>query len=292
MRAAVITGASTGIGLATAAHLAERGWRLFGNVRTEAAADRLAGALGPAVTPLIFDLRDGEAIRTAAGQVGDLLQGRRLDALINNAGIAHFGPLAVQPIDDWQAQLDVNLTGTLRVVQAFLPLLGSAPGRTGPPGRIVNISSVSGRVTLPFTSGYAASKHGLEALSDAMRRELAIYGIRTVVIQPGAVRTPIWSKIDRPEDARLAGSDFEGLYARFKAAFAAAGEAALPPERFAALIHKVLTIRDPRPRYALMRGRLIHWTLPRLIGDRALDRLLIRALGLAPRSRTRFGGAS
>lgn len=279
MRAAVVTGASSGIGRATAALLVERGWRVFGSVRTEAQAEELSAALGPALVPLRFDLRDGPAIAEAAGQVAAVLGTDRLAGLVNNAGLAHFGPLALQPIEDWQAQVDVNLTGTLRVVQAFLPLLGADRARSGPPGRIVSISSVSGRITLPFTSGYAASKHGLEALSDAMRRELAIYGIRTIVIQPGAVRTPIWDKVDRPEDERFADGDFGPPFARFKIAFAAAGEAALPPERFAALIHRVLTIRHPRPRYALMRGRLAHWTLPRLLPDRMLDRILAGQLG-------------
>ncbi|MHA3790332.1 SDR family oxidoreductase [Sphingomonas sp. YL-JM2C] len=279
MRAAVVTGASSGIGRATAALLVERGWRVFGSVRTEAQAEELSVALGPALVPLRFDLRDGPAIAEAAGQVAAVLGTDRLAGLVNNAGLAHFGPLAVQPIEDWQAQIDVNLTGTLRVVQAFLPLLGADRARSGPPGRIVNISSVSGRITLPFTSGYAASKHGLEALSDAMRRELAIYGIRTIVIQPGAVRTPIWDKVDRPEDERFADDDFGPPFARFKIAFGAAGEAALPPERFAALVHRVLTIRNPRPRYALMRARLAHWTLPRLLPDRMLDRILAGQLG-------------
>lgn len=283
MRAAVITGASSGIGFATAALLARQGWQVFGSVRSEAAAERPSASLGAAVTPLIFDLRDGEAIALAAEQVSAALGSQRLAGLVNNAGLAHFGPLALQPIEDWQAQIDVNLCGTLRVVQAFLPLLGSDPARSGEPGRIVNISSVSGRITLPFTSGYAASKHGLEALSDAMRRELAIYGIRTLVVQPGAVRTPIWDKVDRPEDERFVGSDFAALFARFKIAFAAAGKKALPPERFAELIHRLLTFPDPRPRHALMRGRFSHWTLPRLLGDRALDALLIRAFGLASR---------
>ncbi|MBO9377212.1 SDR family NAD(P)-dependent oxidoreductase [Sphingomonas histidinilytica] len=281
MRAAVVTGASSGIGRATAALLVERGWHVFGSVRSEAQAEALSAELGPDLVPLRFDLRDGPAIARAAEQVAAALGADRLAGLVNNAGLAHFGPLAQQPIEDWQAQIDVNLTGTLRVVQAFLPLLGSDRARSGAPGRIVTISSVSGRITLPFTSGYSASKHGLEALSDAMRRELAIYGIRTIVIQPGAVRTPIWDKIDRPEDQRFQDGDFGGLFARFKTAFAAAGEAALPPERFAALVHHVLTVRNPRPRYALMRGWLTHWTLPRLLPDRTLDRILAGQLGIS-----------
>jgi NAD(P)-dependent dehydrogenase (short-subunit alcohol dehydrogenase family) len=281
MRAAVVTGASSGIGLATTALLVARGWRVFGGVRSTTAAQKLSAVVGEGVTPLIFDLRDGAAIGRAAVDVAAALDGRRLDGLVNNAGIAHFGPLALQPIEDWQAQIDVNLCGTLRVVQALLPLLGVDPSLTGQPGRIVNISSVSGQITLPFTSGYAASKHGLEALSDAMRRELAIYGIRTIVVQPGAVRTPIWDKIDRREDERFAGTDFAAPFRRFKAAFAAAGQAALPPERFAELIHNALTVRNPRPRQALMRGRLMHWTLPRLLGDRTLDLLIKQSMGLA-----------
>ena len=280
MKAAVVTGVSSGIGRATAQLLAAEGWHIFGSVRRSEDARHLASRLGDRFTPLLFDLTNAEAIEAAARDVSAALRGRRLLGLVNNAGIAHFGPLALQPIDDWRAQIDVNLVGTLRVVQAFLPLLGSDPARSGPPGRIVNISSVSGRMTLPFASGYAASKHGLEALSDAMRYELAIFGIRTVVIQPGPVRTPIWGKVRRPEGAFYANTEYGSLFERFQASFIAAGRDAHSPESFARLVRKALTTRRPRARYTRVRHRFRNWTLPRLMPAWLVDRIVERHFGL------------
>lgn len=281
MRTAVVTGVSSGLGRAVAERLAAEGWHVFGSVRKPGGDEGLPAGLGGRFTPLVFDVRDVEAIAAAAGQVSQALDGRTLTALVNNAGLANFGPLALQPIADWQAQIDVNLVGTLRVVQAFLPLLGADPARSGQPGRIVNVSSVSGRMTLPFVSGYAASKHGLEALSDAMRSELAIYGIKTIVIQPGPVQTPIWQKVHRPEDGSYAGSDYGALFEAFKSAFVAAGRNAHAPESFAKLIYKALTVRNPKPRYARVRGRFLNWTLPSLLPAQLIDRILIQKFGLS-----------
>jgi NAD(P)-dependent dehydrogenase (short-subunit alcohol dehydrogenase family) len=273
---AVVTGVSSGIGRELARHLLGRGARVFGSVRSDRDADLVGAEMGERFTPLVFDLTDADAIARAAAQVGESLGGDRLGALVNNAGLAHFGPLALQPIDDWRENVEVNLIGTLRVIQAFLPLLGTDPRRAGPPGRIVNISSVSGRVALPFLSGYAAAKHGLEALSDCMRRELAMYGIRTIVIQPGSVATPIWDKLRRADRPGYVGTDYGPLFERFQSVFAAGGEKAHGPETIARLVGTILTAPRPRPRYALVSRRLAHWTLPRLLPDWLVDRIACR----------------
>ncbi len=281
MRSALITGVSSGIGLATAELLVSKGWRVFGGVRNRDDGEALADRFGQGFEPLIFDLRDGLAIDAAARQVSEALGRARLSALVNNAGVANFGPLALQPVEDWSAQIEINLVGTLRMVQAFLPLIGTDGTRTGPAGRIVNISSVSGRMTLPFMSGYAASKHGVEALSDAMRRELAPFGIRTIVIRPGPVGTSIWEKVHRDTDEAYRDSEYGEWFESFKQRFIAAGRKAHSAESFARLIHTALTNAKPRTHYTRVRGKFFHWTLPLALPHHLLDRLLVSALGLS-----------
>ena len=198
--AVVVTGASTGIGEACAQLLAEKGFMVFGSVRKTADAERLKARFGENFAPLFFDVTDAEAVLRAAKEVENWLSGRTLAGLVNNAGIAVPGPLLHVPIADLRRQLEVNLIGQMQVTQAFAPLLGARDPQGGPPGRIVNMSSVAGRIARPFFGPYNASKFGLEGLSDALRRELTVYGIKVVVIQPGMISTPIW---DKAEDRRL-----------------------------------------------------------------------------------------
>ncbi|MGX6649102.1 SDR family NAD(P)-dependent oxidoreductase [Maricaulaceae bacterium MS644] len=181
---AVVTGASTGIGYATAQYLTARGWRVFAGVRKEADAERLLADLGPLVTPLIIDVTDADTCRTAADEARASLDGRTLSGLVNNAGIAVAGPLLHLPVEEMTRQLDINVTGQLRVTQAFAPLLGAEDGRTGPPGRIVNMSSVAGLNTTPILTPYACSKFALEAFTQGLRRELMMYGIDVVAVNP------------------------------------------------------------------------------------------------------------
>ena len=164
MKSVVITGVSTGIGYGCAADLCRRGYRVFGSVRTAGDAERLQRELGNAFTPLVFDVTDAGAVKEAAAQVKSAVGNEGLSGLVNNAGISKPGPLATLPPDDVRQHFEVNVMGVVHAVQAFLPLLRRAKGR------IVNISSVSGRIAYPFMGPYAASKHALEALSDSLRR--------------------------------------------------------------------------------------------------------------------------
>src|SRR5216117_2533512 len=176
----VVTGASTGFGAAIARHLADRGFRVFGTVRR--AVDEVALARD-GVTPVRMDVTDTASIMRAQGEVERALGATPLIALVNNAGIPAAGPLELFPLDDLRRVLEVNLIGVVAVTQAFLPLLKASRGR------IVNISSVAGRGALPFIGPYAASKFGLEAVSDSLRRELLPFGVRVVVIEPGSFKT-------------------------------------------------------------------------------------------------------
>lgn len=196
MRSVVITGASTGIGWASAKMLLDRGFRVFGSVRKQADADRLKGEFGANFTPLIFDVTDEAAVLAAAREVRGALNGETLTGLVNNAGIAVSGPVLELAADEFRRQMEVNFIGPIIATQAFGPLLGSDPALKGPKGRIVMISSVAGKNGNPMTSAYSASKHAIEGLSESLRRELMLFGIDVIIIAPGAVKTPIWSKAE------------------------------------------------------------------------------------------------
>ncbi len=172
MRSVVVTGVSTGIGHATATALVKNGFRVFGSVRKIKDAERLCRELGDRFIPLLFDVTDEAAVRAGAALVEEELNGYTLEGLVNNAGIAIAGPLSHLPIDEYRMQMDVNLVGPLIVTQAFLPLLGLDAKRQGKPGRIVNISSLAGRIGLPFLGPYSVSKHGMEGFSESLRETL------------------------------------------------------------------------------------------------------------------------
>ena len=196
MRSVVVTGTSTGIGWGTAKTLVGQGFRVFGSVRKAIDADRLVAEFGSNFVPLVLDVTDEAAVKAAAARVRNALAGGTLAGLVNNAGVAVTGPLLQLPIADFRRQLEINVVSVVSVTQAFAPLLGSDPALNGPPGRIVNISSVGGQVAGPFVSPYSASKFALEGLSEGLRRELLVFGIDVIVIAPGAVATAIWAKAE------------------------------------------------------------------------------------------------
>lgn len=278
-RAVVVTGASTGIGLACVEMLIEKGFFVFGSLRSDADAERLKARFGDAFTPLLFDVVDSEAIATGAQIVEDALAGTTLAGLVNNAGVAFPGPLLHLPIDDFRRQLEINLIGQLRVTQAFAPLLGARVPQSGPPGRIINMSSVAGTRATPFLGAYAASKFGLEGLSDALRRELIIYGIEVIVIQPGMIATPIWDKADEADFGRFDATVY-GPAARKVQKYAVEGGRAAPgPERVAEAVLRALTAKRPPARIPVVTSSILGNTLPRLLPTRVLDWLIARRLG-------------
>lgn len=278
--AVVITGVSTGIGYATAQFLSKRRFQVFGSVRSEADAERTRRELGENFTPLNFDVRDGESVRAAAELVQEKLGNERLAALINNAGIEVPGPLAYLPVDEFRLQLEVNLVAVLTVTQAFLPALGIDPDRVGTPGRIINISSVLGRMAVPFVGAYCASKFGLEGFSDTLRRELMLFGIDVILLEPGAVVTPIWDKAEGKVVARFAGTPYDRSLARFADTALKSGRAGFPAEKVAKLIERILLAKRPRPRYAIVPNHFVEYTIPRHLPTRTLDYLIAKFLSI------------
>ncbi|GAB5415291.1 MAG: oxidoreductase [Congregibacter sp.] len=179
----VITGATAGIGRASAILLAGRGHRVFAAGRDEAALAELDAAYDN-LHPLPMDVCSKESVEAAAAGVHDALNGQAPDILVNNAGFALTGPLESIPDEDWERQYQTNVLGLVRVTRAFLPRM-----RERRSGRIINVSSVAGRVTLPFFGPYNSTKHAVESISDSLRHELRPHGIQVIVIEPGAVKT-------------------------------------------------------------------------------------------------------
>jgi NAD(P)-dependent dehydrogenase (short-subunit alcohol dehydrogenase family) len=279
---ALITGASTGIGAATALRLAKSGWTVLAGVRDQAAAQRL-GERAPAgrIVPVTLDVTDPEQIAQAAARVGELDGGEppgRLDALVNNAGIGIGGPLELIPVEDLRRQLDVNVVGQIAVTQALLPALRGARGR------IAFVSSVGGRVAMAFTAPYAASKHAIEAIGDALRVELASSNVQVALIEPGSVSTPIWDKARESGEALTVPAELQEQYGHVPAAMdktlADTAKRGVPAEQVAATIERALTARRMKSRYVVGRDARAMITIRSLLPDHVFDRLARRALGV------------
>ena len=280
MKYVVITGVSTGIGRASAEELVEHGYHVFGSVRREADATELQNKLGKNFTPLLFDVTDDRAIKTAADRVVDIVGGQGLTGLINNAGMSCSGPLMHIPLDRLRRQFEVNVIGVIAVTQAFLPLLGARLPQTHPPGRIVNVSSVGGRIAFPFIGAYSGSKHALEGMSDALRRELMIYGIDVMVILPGSVKTAIWDKAEQEDWSPYAGTDYIGIMREFRQLALSLARSGVSADVVGRRIRHALETDRPKTRYALPDHYITSWLVPRMLPDRWVDRLVASRVGL------------
>jgi len=279
-RAVLVTGASTGIGEACALELDRRGFRVFAGVRREDDGRRLRQAASGGLTPVLLDVTEPESISTAAETIRGVAGDSGLFGLVNNAGIVVAGPLELLSVDQLRRQFEVNVFGQIAVTQAMLPLLRTARGR------IVQMSSVSGRVAAPFLGPYAASKHALEALSDALRVELRRWGIAVSIVEPGNVKTPIWEKSQdaaerllhewTPEAHQLYGADIEGV----RAASARMAETGMPVQRVVDAVVHALRSRHPRARYAVCTDTWLSIQMFKFLPVRLHDWLLRRAMGL------------
>jgi NAD(P)-dependent dehydrogenase (short-subunit alcohol dehydrogenase family) len=284
MPTALITGASTGIGQATALRLAKAGWTVLAGVRNDDAGARLAGeAPAGRIEPLIHEVTDFQQIRLAAGRVSELAGGGdsspgRLDALVNNAGIGYGGPLELIHPDDLRRQFDVNVLGQVAVMQALLPALRAARGR------IVFLSSVGGRVAMAFTAPYAASKHAIEAIGDALRVELATSGVQVALIEPGSVATPIWDKARQTGEQLSIPSELHKQYGHVPEAMDKVlhdtAKRGVPAEQVAQMIERALTARRMKARYVVGRDARAMIAARRLLPDLVFDRFARRALGV------------
>lgn len=265
----VVTGASSGIGRETARRLAARGFRVFGTVRREEDA---AGLRAEALEPVHMDVTDPASVAAARDAVLAALGGTPLVGLVNNAGVPAAGPLEFLPLPELRQALEVNVVGALAVTQAFLPALR----RSG--GRILNMSSVSGRIAMPFAGPYAASKFALEALSDSLRRELLGSGVRVILIEPGSVRTPIWDKVQAPGTLeRYDGTPYAAALLLVRRQALAGREKGLPASAVADAVLRALSVRRPPARIPVVTRRL-RFRAIQLLPDWVLDWAARRAL--------------
>jgi NAD(P)-dependent dehydrogenase (short-subunit alcohol dehydrogenase family) len=245
-------------------------------------ARELEAELGSACHALIMDVCNPVSIQQARDVVSPIIGESLLRGVVNNAGIAVGGPWQYLDVSDFRHQLEVNLVGPLQVVQAFLPLLGARQNRpeTERPGRIVNISSVSGLIAYPFLGPYAVSKHGLEAFGDSLRRELLLWGIDVVTIGPGNVATPIWDKAQKIPIEPFIQTAYGPAMQKTLQLAVNAGRKGMLPTQIAKRVRRVFCCRLPRARYSIVQSRLLSYTLPRLLPKRWFDRIIAAMLGL------------
>ena len=282
MKSVVITGASTGIGWATAKFLLDKGYRVFGSVRKEADAERLVSEFGGNFTPLLFDVTDEAAVLAAAREVRTALNGETLSGLVNNAGIAVGGPVLELSADEFRRQMDVNVIGPIIATQAFGPLHGADPALKGPKGRIVMISSVAGKNGNPLSSPYVASKHAIEGLSESLRRELMLFGIDVIIVAPGPVRTPIWSKGQDSFDMnKYKNSPYLPALQKVAAYMQHLDSIGLPPERIAEVVYDALTLPRPKVRYQIAPDPMRH-LMGAVLPKRMVDKIIAKRVGLLP----------
>ena len=266
----LITGASSGIGLACASRLAALGYRVLAGVRSAVASEAVR-AVAPGITPVILDVCQPSSILDAVGVLG----GEPLVGLINNAGVAAMGPLELVPVNAWRFQFEVNVIGLVSVTQACLPQLRR--GR----GRIVNIGSVAGRSALPGSGAYDSSKFALEGLTDALRMELQQFGISVSLIEPGAIATGIWQKtlaeLDR-QDSAIAPELrelYRDLSLSIREEIVQSTARALPAEAVVDAVVHAITASKPKTRYVVGRDAQF-WLLLNLLPDRVRDWLILR----------------
>ncbi|MGD1346085.1 SDR family NAD(P)-dependent oxidoreductase [Mycobacterium seoulense] len=267
----VVTGASTGMGAATARELARNGFHVLAGVRRDADADALRAER---IEPHILDITVESDVAAIADRVANDPLRRPLRALINNAGIAINAPVETLPLEQWRRQFEVNLFGHIAMTQALLPALLLSSGT------VVNISSVGGKVVLPTYGAYAGSKFALEAVSDALRREVGDFGIKVVVVEPGAVKTEMAERGIATAEALMANmtaaqlARYDALAAAVTAQARSFGEDGVSAEHAAKVIVKAATASRPRTRYTIGRDAAILLRISRVVSDRVLDRIV------------------
>lgn len=267
----MITGASSGIGRASAIYMDRLGWKVFAGVRKKQDAKSLRSAGSSRLTPVFLDVSKTGDVRKAVRFVEQATGTAGLAGLVNNAGVPYGGPVEFLELDEIRRAFDVNFFGVIAVTQAFIPLLRRAQGR------IVNIGSISGLIASPFLSSYSTSKFALEALSDTLRVELHPWKIQVSLIEPGAVNTPIWDKAvqlshEIIDDAPPAWLQLYGKVA--KPWQSSLGPHGISPDVAAKAVAHALTSRYPRTRYRLGLDALGVGIL-RLLPDRLRDRFFL-----------------
>lgn len=272
----LITGVSSGIGHGTLSYFVKKGFHVYGSVRNSKDANKLKKIFRENFTPLIFDVTKEAQVKKAASIVKKDLKNSNLLALVNNAGVAISGPILLQKVKDFEKQININLNGAFRVLKFFAPLCGAEKNNNSKKGVIFNISSISGKIGMPGVGAYTASKFGLEGLSHSLRRELIRYGVDVVIIGPGPIKSEIFDKIDKKFLETLKKSDYAKVAKNIPKRMKNAKKIAFPPEEVGKLIFNALHDPNRKTRYTITPNKLMYWTLPMLITDRMLDKMITK----------------
>lgn len=281
MKSIVITGVSTGIGFGATSEFIKKGYRVFGSVRKKEDADRLKQLFGENFEPLIFDITDHNSILSEAARVQSIIGDTNLRGLINNAGATEGAPLMHVPLDLLRNNLEVLLVGQLAVTQAFLPLLGGRKENINPPGRILMISSTSGKSGFPFVGPYATAKHALEGMSKSLRGELTIYGIEVIVVGPGNIKTEIWGKNKLESIEKYKETDFyEPLLNMHEYMKELVPKDSLDLDVFSKRLVRIFEKKKPKTRYAVVNKPLKNWIILNLVPEKVVNNLVARILGI------------
>jgi NAD(P)-dependent dehydrogenase (short-subunit alcohol dehydrogenase family) len=275
----LITGCSTGLGFAAARAFAVRGYRVIATVRSEADARRVEAQSKGSIHCVLCDVTVKEQVAELPGAVRRITGDGVLDGLINNAGVLHVPcPVEFQKMEDIRAVFDVNVFGMMAVTSALLPLLGTDPVRTQA-GRIINISSIEGKVASPFISTYATTKHAIEGFSSALRRELRLFGIKVIIVAPGGIQSEMFRKHQVPP---LVGTAYEEPFRKLNSLVKEMEKESATAEEVARFLVRVFEKRRPKARYAHWRAFMDSpWTI--LIPDLWWDAMVGKMLGLTPR---------
>lgn len=273
----LITGASTGIGFACTKKFVDEGYIVYGSVRKQEDADRLTDELGDNFQAIIFDVTDGTAIIKAANQLSVVLKSEGLQLLINNAGIAVTGPVELLDVDAYRHQFEVNYFGLIAVTKAFLPLLGGTINSTFESGKIINISSVASQRTLPFMSAYASSKAAVDSFTEGLRRELLVYGIDAVTINPGPIKSEIWEKID-PNIESVKGTVYENVLNRFMKLVDKETQNPLEASVLAQSIYRTFLKKKSKTSEVISKNKFFKYTLTNFMPARLIDGVIKKKL--------------
>lgn len=273
-KSVLVTGASSGIGEAAAVDLARKGFRVFAGARRIERLKALEGLGGGRIVPLRLDVADQGSIDAAMGVVADA--GATLFGLVNNAGISVTGPIEELATVEWRRQFETNVIGAASMIRAVLPQM-----RAAKEGRIVNIGSVAGRIASPFMGAYAASKHALEGLNDALRREVRAFGVKVSLVRPGFINTPFGAQ-EQEGFARVAeaGGPYAKMAAAFKAWHAKGHPTGASPHEVAAAILHALTAAKPNALYTAPLRYVGTIALRDALPSSITDRVFARVTGL------------
>jgi len=275
LKIVVITGVSTGIGRELCIKLSHAGYRVIGTVRDQLQGEKLKREIQGHFDYVVLDLLDQHAVTNFGQKIKEKTGENGIFCLINNAGVAMGGPMMLLPYEELHQQMKINFYSVFSITNALLPQMGAGFNTPFKPGMIINISSVSGIFNSPFLGPYCISKHALASMSDIYRRELAVFGIKLVLIQPGPIRTPIWGK-SVPKQNPYLNTDFEAVYDALTQEIETSEKNALPVERISELVLRVMKKKNPATRYLVTKNNLMMILVSHCMPDKWMDRIFYK----------------